>query len=80
MPLGFQGFIASSGPRNMRKRRRLSVPWLSMIASGLTALPPLFDIFSPSSPRMMPWWNSLLNGSSVGTAPMSKRTLCQNRA
>jgi hypothetical protein len=31
-----------------------------MIVSGFTTLPRVFDIFSPSSPRMRPWWKSQL--------------------
>ncbi len=76
----FQGFMASSGPRNIRYRRSESAPYAAITSSGLTTLPRLLDIFCPSSPRMMPWWKSFLNGSACGTMPRSNSTLCQKRA
>ena len=33
-----------------------------------------------TSPKIIPWDTSLRKGSSVGTTPRSKRTLCQKRA
>src|SRR5690606_24964552 len=48
MPLVFQGFEASNGPRNISYMRSVSAPWLSMMSSGFTTLNFDFDIFSTS--------------------------------
>ena len=62
-----QGFTASSGPMNISYSRRASAPYSLTTWSGLTTLPRLFDIFSPFSPRIIPWLTSFWNGSSVLT-------------
>ena len=50
-------------------------------SSSLHQLPPAscLAVYS-TSPRIIPCETSLRKGSSVGTTPRSKRTLCQKRA
>ena len=43
--------------------RSASAPYFSTIASGVTTLPLLLDIFWPSAAQIMPWLRSTGNGS-----------------
>ena len=52
MPLVSQGLLASTGPRNISYRRRVSAPYFSTIMSGFTTLNIDFDIFSTAHPQM----------------------------
>ena len=79
-PWVLHGFDASSGPMNISYNRTASAPNASIMSSGFTTLPTDFDIFAPSSPKIVPWWISRLNGSGVLTTPISNSTLCQKRA
>mmetsp|Transcript_29056 Transcript_29056/g.49658 ORF Transcript_29056/g.49658 Transcript_29056/m.49658 type:complete len:288 (-) Transcript_29056:531-1394(-) len=74
------GLTASSGPMNISYSRIASAPYVWTMSSGLTTLPRDLDIFSPSSPRIIPWCTSFLNGSAHSTRPRSYSTLCQKRA
>jgi hypothetical protein len=40
---------------NISYRRIASAPYSVTMSSGLTTLPRLLDIFSPSEPRIIPW-------------------------
>ena len=40
---------------NISYRRKASAPSSSMMSSGLMTFPRDLDIFSPFSPRIMPW-------------------------
>ena len=45
----------SKSPMNMMCSRMVSAPYWSTMSLGLTTLPRDLDIFSPPSPRIMPW-------------------------
>ena len=66
-PAVLQGFTASSGPMNISNSRSESAPNSRTTSSGFTTLPRAFDIFSPFSPRIIPWFTSFWNGSGVLT-------------
>ena len=73
------GAAFSKSPMNISYRRSVSAPNSRTISSGLTTFPRDLDIFSPFSPKIMPWLVRFLYGSFVGTRPISYRNLCQNR-
>ena len=52
IPAVFQGLACSMGPKNISYMRKVSAPYWSQIASGLTTLYLDFDIFSTSRPTM----------------------------
>ena len=45
----------SKSPTNMIYRRMVSAPYCATMSLGFTTLPRDLDIFSPPSPRIMPW-------------------------
>ena len=45
----------SKSPMNMMCRRIVSAPYWATMSLGLTTLPRDLDIFSPPSPRIIPW-------------------------
>ena len=45
----------SKSPTNMIYRRMVSAPYWATMSLGFTTLPRDLDIFSPPSPRIMPW-------------------------
>src|SRR5690606_9942520 len=52
IPLVFQGFACSNGPKNISYKRKVSAPYFSTTSSGLTTLNLDLDIFSTSVPQM----------------------------
>ena len=62
-PAMLHGLVASSGPMNISNSRSASAPYSATTSSGLTTLPRALDIFSPFSPRIIPWLTSFWNGS-----------------
>ena len=69
IPLGLHGPPWSHGPMNIRNRRIVSAPYWRTRSSGSSTLPRDFDMRSPSAPRIWPWLNSRLNGSSSEISP-----------
>ena len=45
----------SKSPTNMIYRRMVSAPYWATMSLGFTTFPRDLDIFSPPSPRSMPW-------------------------
>ncbi len=60
--------------------RSASAPYFSTIASGVTTLPLLLDIFWPSPAQIIPWLRSTGNGSMKLISPASNITLVHIRA
>jgi hypothetical protein len=50
-----QGTAFSKSPMNMMYSLSVSAPYWATTSLGLTTLPRDLDIFSPPSPRIMPW-------------------------
>ena len=55
MPALDQGAAFSKSPMNISYRRMVSAPYSFTMSSGLTTLPRDLLIFSPFSPKIMPW-------------------------
>ena len=53
--LSLQAAAFSKSPMNMIYSRMVSAPYWATTSLGLMTLPRLLDIFSPPSPRIMPW-------------------------
>ena len=45
----------SKSPMNMMCRRMVSAPYCATMSLGFTTFPRDLDIFSPPSPKIMPW-------------------------
>ena len=73
------GALFSKSPMNISYKRMVSAPYSRTMSSGLTTLPRDLLIFSPFSPRIMPWLVRFAYGSGLLTMPMSYRNLCQKR-
>ena len=55
MPALDQGAAFSKSPMNISYNRMVSAPYSLTMSSGFTTLPRDLLIFSPFSPRIMPW-------------------------
>jgi len=55
--------VCSGGARKIVANLKASAPYFSINGSGLIILPRDLDIFSPSSPKIIPWQNNFWKGS-----------------